>query len=244
MSIEWLSRTSLLLGDDNIEYLKSKHVLVLGLGGVGSYAAEMIARGGVGKLTVVDGDVINKSNINRQLLALTSTIGKSKAILMKERLKLINPEIEVTAINEFLHDEKIELLLNNNYDYVVDAIDTLSPKVFAIYNCLKKGHKLVSSMGAGGRIDPSQIKIAPLKKTYNCKLAFKVRKRLSSLNASKNFPVVFSTEKVDKNAVILVENESNKKTTVGTISYIPAIFGMNCASVVLRNLLYPSMFKY
>ncbi len=237
MSEEWLSRTSLLLGEEKLKALQSKHVLVVGLGGVGAYAAEMIARAGVGKLTIVDGDVINESNINRQLLALTNTIGKSKAMLMKDRLELINPNLEVNAINDFLQQEKIKNLLNAHYDYVVDAIDTLSPKIFTIATCVNMGHKLVSSMGAGGRLDPTQIQIAPLAKSYNCKLAFKVRKKLSAMKISKDFPVVFSSEKVDERAVISVENERNKKTTVGTISYIPAIFGMFCASVVVKNLI-------
>ncbi len=237
MNEEWLSRTSLLLGEEALKTLQSKHVLVIGLGGVGAYAAEMIARAGVGKLTVVDADVVNESNINRQLLALTNTVGKSKAKLMEERLKLINPNLELTAINEFLHNEKISELLDNQYDYVVDAIDTLSPKIFTIATCISRGHNLVSSMGAGGRLDPTQVKIAPLEKSYNCKLAFKVRKKLSAMKVRKNFPVVFSSEKADENAVIMVENERNKKTTVGTISYIPAIFGMFCASVVVRDLI-------
>ncbi len=231
-----MSRTALLLGDENVKKLQSKHVLVIGLGGVGAYAAEMIVRAGVGKITVVDGDVVSKSNINRQLLALSDNVGKSKADLMKERLLRINPSLEIEAINDYLHDEKIENLLARDYDYVVDAIDTLSPKVFTIVCCLKRGHKLISSMGAGGRLDPSKIQIAPLHKSYNCKLAFKVRKRLSALKLPKKFPVVFSSEEVDKSAVISVENEANKKTTVGTISYIPAVFGMYCASVVVRDL--------
>ncbi len=236
MNEEWLSRTALLLGEDKVKTLQSKHVLVIGLGGVGAYAAEMIARAGIGKITIVDGDVINESNINRQLLAFTDTIGKSKAELMKNRLKRINPDLEICAINDFLKQEKITRLLSSHYDYVVDAIDTLSPKIFTIATCVKNGHKLVSSMGAGGRLDPTQIRIAPLAKSYNCKLAFKVRKKLSAMKISKDFPVVFSSEKADQRAVISVENEMNKKTTVGTISYIPAIFGMFCAGVVIRNL--------
>lgn len=237
MSKEWLSRTTLLLGHDGVENLQSSHVLVIGLGGVGAYAAEMIVRAGIGKITVVDGDFVSQSNINRQLLALSDNIGESKAHLMKERLLKINPDLDIVAINEYLQNEKIENLLAANYDYVVDAIDTLSPKVFIIANCLKHNHKLVSSMGAGGRLDPTQVKIAPLKKSYNCRLAFMVRKRLSAMGLPKEFPVVFSSEELDKSAVILVEDEANKKTTVGTISYIPAIFGMYCASVVINDLI-------
>jgi tRNA A37 threonylcarbamoyladenosine dehydratase len=232
----WLSRTTLLLGEDKLKILKSKHVLVIGLGGVGAFAAEMIARAGVGKMTIVDGDVVNESNINRQLPALTSTIGKSKASLMKDRLLDINPQLDLDVFNEFLRQDLIEHRLSFSYDYVVDAIDTFSPKVFTIFNCLQNGHKIVSSMGAGGKVDPTQVKIARMKDSYNCKLAFKVRKRLGALKASKDFPVVFSTEPVDEKAMQPIEGELNKKTMVGTISYMPAIFGMFCASVVIRDL--------
>lgn len=236
MNEDWLSRTSLLLGEEKLSILKSKHVLVIGLGGVGAFAAEMIARAGVGTMTIADGDTINKSNINRQLPAVTSSIGISKANWMENRLKDINPELKLTAINEYLKDERIVEILDNHYDYVVDAIDTFSPKVFTIFNCLKNGLKLVSSMGSGGKVDPAQVKIAKMKDSYNCKLAFKVRKRLSQLKADKNFPVVYSSEQVDQKLVQLVEGEPNKKSMVGTISYMPAVFGMFCASVVIRDL--------
>ncbi len=237
MHDEWLIRTSLLLGEEKLNILKFKHVLVIGLGGVGAFAAEMIARSGVGKMTIVDGDVVNASNINRQLPALTSTIGKSKAFLMKERLLDINPNLDLDVYNEFLRRDLIEHRLSFSYDYVIDAIDTFSPKVFTIYNCLQNGHKIVSSMGAGGKIDPSQVKISKMKDSYNCKLAFKVRKRLGALKADKDFPVVFSTEQIDEKAMKPIEGELNKKTMVGTISYMPAIFGMYCASVVIRDLI-------
>ena len=194
--------------------LKSKHVLVIGLGGVGAFAAEMIARAGIGKMTIVDGDVVNASNINRQLPALNSTIGKSKALLMKERLLDINPKLELDVFEEYLRRDLVEHRLSFSYDYVVDAIDTLSPKVFTILSCLNNGHKLISSMGAGGKIDPTQVKISRLKDSYNCKLAFKLRKRLGSLNAKKDFPVVFSSEMVNLDAMLPVEDELNKKTMV------------------------------
>ncbi|NJO92041.1 MAG: tRNA threonylcarbamoyladenosine dehydratase [Chloroflexia bacterium] len=237
MQEEWLIRTSLLLGDEKLEVLKSKHVLVIGLGGVGSFAAEMIARAGVGIMTIVDGDTIQPSNINRQLPAVASSVGMEKARWMENRLKDINPKLKLTVICEYLKDNRIDELLSHPYDYVVDAIDTFSPKVFTIYTCLQKGLKLVSSMGSGGRLDPSQVKIAKMKDSYNCKLAFKVRKKLSGLKADKTFPVVFSSELVDEKVVRLVEGEPNKKSMVGTISYMPAIFGMFCASVVIRDLI-------
>jgi len=237
MNEEWLSRTSLLIGEEKLNVLKAKHVLVIGLGGVGAFASEMIARAGVGKMTIVDGDVVNASNINRQLPALTSTIGKSKASLMKERLLDINPSLNLNVFNEYLRHDLIEHRLSFAYDYVVDAIDTLTPKVFTIFNCLNNGHKFISSMGAGGKTEPTQVKISTLKDSYNCKLAFKLRKRLGVLKASKDFPVVFSSEKINLNATVPIENELNKKTMVGTISYMPATFGMFCASVVIRDLI-------
>jgi tRNA A37 threonylcarbamoyladenosine dehydratase len=236
MHENWLSRTNLLLGQEKLDILKTKNVLVVGLGGVGSYAAETIVRAGVGKMTIVDGDVVNLTNLNRQLPALHANIGKKKAQIMAERLVDINPALELTVVDEYIREEAIKEVLEPDFDYVLDAIDTLSPKVFLIYNTLLRGHKLVSSMGAGGKVDPTQVKIVPLTKSYNCKFAFIVRKKLSKLGAKKDYPVVFSSEQVDKSKVIEVEGEQNKKSIVGTISYMPAIFGLFCASVVLRDL--------
>jgi tRNA A37 threonylcarbamoyladenosine dehydratase len=236
MHEDWLSRTNLLLGQEKLDILKTKNVLVVGLGGVGSYAAETIARAGVGKMTIVDGDVVNLTNLNRQLPALRANLGQKKAKIMEERLLDINPDLQLTVIDEFIRDDFMKEILQSDYDYVLDAIDTLSPKVFLIHHTLERKHKLVSSMGAGGKIDPAQVKIAPLTKSFNCKFAFIVRKRLSKLGSKKDFPVVFSPEQVDKTKVIEVEGEQNKKSIVGTISYMPAIFGMFCASVVLRDL--------
>jgi tRNA A37 threonylcarbamoyladenosine dehydratase len=242
MHEDWLNRTSMLLGQDKLDLLKTKNVLVVGLGGVGSYAAETIARAGVGQMTIVDGDIVSMSNLNRQLPALHANIGKKKARIMEERLKDINPLLKLSVIDEFIRDDFMKEILEPDYDYVLDAIDTLSPKVFLIHHTLQRGHKLVSSMGAGGKIDPCQVKIVPLTKSYNCKFAFIVRKRLSKLDSKKDFPVVFSPELVDISKVIEVEGEQNKKSVVGTISYMPAIFGMFCASVVLRDL--TGDFKY
>jgi tRNA A37 threonylcarbamoyladenosine dehydratase len=237
MHEDWLSRSGLLLGQEKLDFLKTKNVLVVGLGGVGSYAAETIARAGVGHMTIVDGDVVNLTNLNRQLPALRTNIGKKKAFVMAERLLDINPELELRVVDEYIREDAIKRILEPEYDYVLDAIDTLSPKVFLIYNTLHRGHKLVSSMGAGGKIDPTQIKIVPLTQSYNCRFAFIVRKKLSKLNAKKDFPVVFSPEQVDKSKVFEIEGEQNKKSVVGTISYMPAIFGMFCASVVIRDLI-------
>ena len=236
MGDNWLERTELLLGNETVEQLRHKHVLVVGLGGVGAYAAEMIARAGIGRMTIVDADTVSTSNINRQLPALHSHIGKPKAEIMAYRLRDINPDINLTVINEFVKDERMVQLLDNEYDYVVDAIDTISPKVFLILHCLNRNLKIVSSMGAGGKTDPSKIAIADISKSYNCKLAKSIRKRLHRKGINKGVAVVFSSELTDKDAVVEVDDEENKKSTVGTISYMPALFGIFCAAKVIRDL--------
>lgn len=234
---DWYSRTELLLGSEHLERLRSAHVLVVGVGGVGAYAAEMICRAGVGNITIVDGDVVNPSNINRQLIARHSTIGQSKVELLAKRLIDINPELKLKVHHLFLEDDEINNLLDSDtFNYVIDAIDTLSPKVFLIYNALKRKIKIVSSMGAGGRIDPSKIGFTDISKTYHCTLAKSVRKRLVKLGISKGLPVVFSSEQPKKEAVLATENERFKKSTVGTVSYMPAIFGCYLASYVIRKL--------
>lgn len=237
MNNEWLSRTLLLLGNDDLHKLQQAHVLVVGLGGVGAYAAEMICRAGVGRMTIVDGDTVALSNLNRQLPGLNSNIGKSKAQVMADRLLDINPELQLNVISEFIRDESmVAILESNSFDYVVDAIDTLSPKVFLIYHALQMGLPIVSSMGAGGKVDPTCIKIADISKSHNCNLARALRKRLYKLGVRKGVTVIFSTEMADEEAVLLTEGEQNKKSTVGTISYLPPLFGCYCASVVIRDL--------
>lgn len=233
----WLERTHLLLGDEKLARLQNAHVLVVGLGGVGAYAAEQIARAGVGQMTIVDGDIVQPSNRNRQLPALTSTQGMAKADVVSKRLLDINPDIKLTVIGTFLKDEAIPELLSTRFDYVVDAIDTLSPKVYLIMTALQNGYPLISSMGAGGKLDPSKIAVADISKSYNCNLARMIRKRLSKFGIKKGFDVVFSSELVPREFIIETEGEQNKKSTVGTISYLPAVFGCFLASVVIRNLI-------
>ena len=234
--MDWLERTELLLGEEKLGRLKKSNVLVVGLGGVGAYAAEQLVRAGVGKMTIVDGDVVENSNRNRQLPALISTINKPKADILAQRFMDINPDLELTVVNEYIRDEKIlQLLKNQPYDYVVDAIDTLTPKIFLIYHALQLGFKVVSSMGAGGKMDPSCVLVTDISKSYNCKLAKVLRKRLSRFNIKKGVQVVFSSEKVNGEAVRLEEGQ-NKMSTVGTISYMPAIFGCFISSVVIRSL--------
>ncbi len=237
MSQEWKSRTALLLGEDRMNYLSGCHVLVVGLGGVGAYAAEQLCRAGIGKMTIVDADTVNESNLNRQLPALRSTIGRPKVEVVAQRLLDINPELELTVHNEFIRDERTEAILDEaNYQFVVDAIDSLSPKVFLLYHALRRQIPVVSSMGAGAKTDPSQVRIADISKTQNCALAKAVRKRLRTLGVNKGIAAVFSTEMANPDAVIEVDDEQCKRTTTGTISYMPALFGCFLSAHVLRNI--------
>lgn len=234
--MNWLERTELLFGADKLQKLKSAHVLVVGLGGVGAYAAEQLCRAGVRNMTIVDGDVVEPSNRNRQLPALISNTGKPKAEIMAARFRDINPEINLTVVNDFIRDEKTTELLNSQpFDYVVDAIDTLSPKVFLVYHALQLGLKVVSSMGAGGKTDPMQLRIDDISKSHHCKLARMMRKRLSRMGVKKGVKVVYSPEEISEDAV-REEDGQNKKSTVGTISYMPPVFGCFIASVVIRDL--------
>lgn len=234
---EWQQRTELLLGKDRMEHLRNSHVLVVGLGGVGAYAAEMICRAGVGKMTIVDADTVQPSNINRQLPALHSVIGRPKAEVLAERFKDINPELDLTVLPVYLKDESIpELLDSAKFDFIVDAIDTVTPKCYLIYNALKRGIKIVSSMGAGAKSDITQVRFADLWETYHCGLSKAVRKRLQKMGMKRKLPVVFSTEQADPDAVILIDNEQNKKSTTGTVSYMPAVFGCYLAEYVILKI--------
>jgi len=232
----WQERTIQLLGEQKFKRLEKANILVAGMGGVGSMAAEMICRNGVGKMTIIDGDRIQASNINRQIPATHSNLDRDKAVVMGERLLDINPGLGLTVINEFIREERIPEILQEPFDYVVDAIDTLSPKIYLIYHTVKRGLKLASSMGSGGKMDPSQIRVSDFGDTYNCRLAYVLRKKLRKLDVHGGFKAVFSTEQVGKEVIIPVEEEQNKKSTVGTSSYIPAIFGCTLASIVIREL--------
>ncbi|MFI3301658.1 MAG: tRNA threonylcarbamoyladenosine dehydratase [Rikenellaceae bacterium] len=233
----WLERTSLLLGAEKLEILRGANVLVVGLGGVGAYAAEMIARAGVGRMTIADADTVNTTNINRQLVALHSTIGQEKSEVLAARLRDINPQIELVVVNKYIRDELTDELLDSaKFDYVVDCIDTLSPKLALIKGALDRSIPLVSSMGAGAKTDPTLMEIKDISKTHHCPLAHMLRKRLHKIGIRKGFRAVFSAEPMREGAMILCE-EQNKKSNVGTISYIPALFGIGCASVVIRDLI-------
>jgi len=234
---DWKQRTRLLLGEEKMERLQQAHVLVVGLGGVGAYAAEMICRAGVGRMTIVDADTVQPTNINRQLPALHSTMGREKAEVLAARFKDINPDIQLTVLPVFLKDDNIpELLDAARYDFVVDAIDTLAPKCYLIAETLKRHIKIVSSMGAGAKSDITQIRFADIWDTYHCGLSKAVRKRLQKLGVKRKLPVVFSTEQADPKAVLLTEDEQNKKSTCGTVSYMPAVFGCYLAEYVIKRL--------
>lgn len=236
MTSEWYSRTEMLLGRDGLHKLKSANVLVVGLGGVGAFAAEMLCRAGIGSMTIVDGDKVQPSNRNRQLLALKSTEGHAKAELLGGRLSDINPDIKLTVINEYIRDQRMIGILDAGFDYVVDAIDTLSPKIFLIYHSLQRKYHLVSSMGAGGKYDPMKVRISDISETTNCSLARILRKKLHRLGVRDGFTAVWSPEIIDKTKVEAVAGETNKASVVGTVSYMPAAFGIACASVVIREL--------
>lgn len=233
---QWMQRTRLLVGDSGIEKLQKAHILIVGLGGVGSYAAEAICRAGVGSMTIVDGDIVDPTNRNRQLQALATTHGMSKASLMAERLLQINPGVKLTVISEFQKPQMITELLTQPFDYVVDAIDSITPKLHLIQTAREMGHKIISSMGAGGKMDPTKLQVVDISKTYNCPMAHYIRKRLRKMGIKKGVKAVFSTELPLRDSIMRTDGSNFKKSAFGTISYIPAAFGMTCASVVIRDI--------
>lgn len=233
----WQERSRMLVGDDMLGKFADSTVAVIGVGGVGGYAAEMIVRAGIGHLIILDSDDVAESNKNRQLLALDSTIGRPKCEVLSERLKDINPELDLTVIQDYFEPEKAdELLGGRKIDFLVDAIDTLSPKLSLIKYCMDKGIPLVSSMGAGAKFDATKVRLADVSKSFNCPLAYIVRKRLRHMGISKGFKVVFSEELPDRDSIVPCEDR-NKKSQVGTISYIPAVFGCVCAQAAIRHIM-------
>ena len=233
----WQQRTELLLGEEKMKRIRASHVLVVGLGGVGAYAAEMLCRAGVGRMTIVDADTVQPTNMNRQLPAMHSTLGMPKAEVLAARYQDINPDIELTVLPVYLKDENIpELFDSAKFDFIVYAIDTISPKCFLIYEAMKRHIKIVSSMGAGAKSDITQIRFADLWDTYHCGLSKAVRKRLQKMGVKRKLPVVFSTEQADPKAVLLTDDERNKKSTCGTVSYMPAVFGCYLAEYVIKRI--------
>ncbi len=233
----WQERTHILIGNEGLERLQNATVAVIGLGGVGAYAAEMLCRAGVGKLILLDSDSVSVSNKNRQLIALDSTIGKLKTEVLASRLRDINPAVGLELVAEYLEEETVGILLGRyKIDFLVDAIDTLSPKIALIKYCTDNGIKHVSSMGSGAKFDVTAVRIKDLSKSFNCPLAYILRKKLRKVGISKGFDVVFSEELPDKEAIIPME-ERNKKSQVGTISYLPAVFGCACAQCAIEYLI-------
>ncbi len=237
MDLSWLSRTEALVGRPALEKLAGSHVMILGLGGVGSFAAEFICRSGVGKMTIIDGDTVDPSNRNRQLPALATNHGVSKAEIMKERLLAINPELTLNVVQEFILPQSIPDLLALKPDYCIEAIDSITPKLFFIRLALDAGIPFVSSMGAGGKLDPTKLRIADIGKTYNCKLAQHIRKKLKKHGIKKGVKVVFSMELPDKDSLLYTDGSNFKKSAYGTMSYLPAAFGGALASVAIQELM-------
>ncbi|MGF1922582.1 MAG: tRNA threonylcarbamoyladenosine dehydratase [Bacteroidia bacterium] len=235
--VSWLSRSALLLGDDGIGKLQSKHVLIVGLGGVGSFAAEFICRSGIGEMTIVDGDVVDPTNRNRQLPALATNHGASKVVVMQERLMAINPALKLHIVNTFLTPEKCRALLEHPYDYIMDCIDSIMPKITILSTALEKDIPIVSSMGAGGKMDPTRLRVTLMPDTYQCVFASYIRKRLRKLPNLNKVKAVFSTEEMNKESLIMTDGSNFKRSAYGTVSYLPAAFGGACASVVIRDLL-------
>ncbi len=240
MDLSWLERTELLIGKEAVERLASKKVLIVGLGGVGSFAAEFIARAGIGNLTIVDGDVVDVSNKNRQLPALNSTVGLKKAQVMADRIKDINPDINLRVIDSFQRPEHtMQLVADEKFDYVMDCIDSVTPKVYLIKTCIEHQQRLISSMGAGGKTDASKVSVTDISKTYNCPFARNVRKRLHRHGVYKGFKAVFNEELINRDSVKLTDGSNFKKSFYGTISFMPALFGLRMAAEVINDLRMP-----
>lgn len=234
---DWQQRTRLLLGEEKMERLRQAHVLVVGVGGVGAYAAEMLCRAGVGRLTLVDADTVQPTNLNRQLPALHSTLGQAKTEVLAARFRDINPDVQLTVRTIFLEEEQVSSLLEaEEYDFVVDAIDTLAPKSRLIAEALRRRIRIVCSMGAGAKSDITQVRFADIWDTYHCGLSKAVRKRLQKMGIRHKVPVVFSTEQANPEALLRTEDERNKKSTCGTVSYMPAVFGCYLAEYVIKRL--------
>ncbi len=232
----WQERTEMLFGKEGCDKLKAATVVVVGVGGVGGFAAEMLARAGVGQLVVVDSDDVSVTNRNRQILALSSTVGRPKCEVLKERLLDINPEIKVSTIDSYVTGENNDELFGGlNPAFLVDAIDTLTPKIYLIKYCLDRGIPMVSSMGAGAKIDATAVRIADISETRMCPLAHMLRKRLHKLGIFTGFKAVFSIEEPRRESVT-IEESRNKKSQVGTVSYLPAVFGAACAQVAIKHI--------
>lgn len=237
MTEKWLERTELLIKEKGSEKLKNANVLIVGLGGVGSFAAEFIVRAGIGKLTIVDGDDVDITNINRQLPALHSTIGKLKADVVAARLLDINPKLDLTVIKKFLSPEEAYEIVTPEFDYVIDCIDSVTPKTNLIVAGIRKKVKVVSCMGAGGKLDPSRVTVRDISAVTECTLARSIKKKMKALGLHKGVRCVFSTEIQDKESLFHTDGSNFKKSFYGTMSFMPALFGLYAAAEVVNRLL-------
>lgn len=235
--LSWLSRTSLLIGPEALKKLSQKHVMIVGMGGVGSFAAEFIARGGIGKMTIIDGDLVDPTNRNRQLPALALNHGQPKVQIMGQRLKEINPELELNIVQEFVNPDMVKQQLTLKPDYIIDAIDSITPKITFMQLAYESKMPMVSSMGAGGKLDPTRLQVADISKTRICPFAQQIRKMLKKYGIYKGIKTVFSDELPVKESLILTDGSNYKKSAYGTISYMPATFGAVTASVAIRDLI-------
>lgn len=234
----WLERTELLMGKEAIEKLQNAHVLIVGLGGIGSFAGEFVCRAGVGTMTIIDGDAFDPTNKNRQLTALDSTIGRNKAVVLAERLKDINPDLKLNVLEEFVQPERVwEILKEYQPDIVMDCIDSVTPKLEWIIACMRMKIRIVSHMGAGGKMDPTRVQVARLNNTYNCKLAAHIKKRLKQKDVDfRRVRTVFSSELQKKESLKLTDGTNFKRSFYGTSSFMPATFGLVGAAEVIRIL--------
>lgn len=235
MEERWNDRTRLLLGESAAARLAAARVFIAGVGGVGGYAAEMLARSGVGHLTLVDADCVSATNLNRQIIAVIPDIGKPKTDLFERRFLDINPEISVTPMRKFISPDNVADMLSEGFDYVIDAIDTVAPKVALIAHCLREKIPVISSMGAGGRVDPTKAGYFDLWETREDGLARAVRQRLKKIGLRRRLDVVASSEAPRSGAVIELD-ERNKRSSYGTIATIPSVFGILLAAKVINNL--------
>ena len=233
---EWTERAALLFTDNGLTKLQNANVLVVRLGGVGSFSAEFLARAGVGKMTIVDGDVVDITNINRQLPALHSTVGQPKITIVGDRLMDINPELQLTRVQEFLSPERAFEIVSEDFDYVLDCIDSVTPKLNLIIAAKRKRVKIISSMGAGGKMEAAKVKVADINNTENCFLAKTIRRRLKEHKIDK-LKVVFSSEIQDEASLKMTDGSNYKKSFYGTNSYMPGLFGLYAAETVIRYIL-------
>ncbi len=233
---KWQERAELLFKTEGLQNLKNANILIVGVGGVGSFAAEFLARAGVGNLTIVDGDVVDITNINRQLPALHSTVGMSKIEVVGNRLMDINPELNLTKVQEFLSPERAFEIVEEKYDYVLDCIDSVTPKLNLIIGAKRKRVKIISSMGAGGKMEASKVKVADITNTVNCMFAKTIRRRLKEFKIDK-LKVVFSSEIQDESSLKMTDGSNYKKSFYGTNSYMPGLFGLYMTETVIRFLI-------